>query len=603
MSLKIKLPLTILGPILFVSTALGLSGYYLMKQHTYEVQKSRLEFMAKTVAGDVQHFLDLRTEQLQRILDDEGFDQVSLHNNYKMLAEHMAGYKDVFPSLSYVNKDGIEELKVVKGKISSASDHISDDFTHYQDALLKHSDDVFISPVMISRDLKTPVISMVSARYEYFGDTFMGLVAGQVPLGSMTAYLSKNIIGQSGFIAVIDSDYNIVSHHEEANLYRKITDFGEPVAEFTADIKTLNSGFMRTSFLGTDCFVAYVPVRSMKWAALVALPFEKFIEAPNRLLNTSLVIFMAVFFAGAVISVITARRIAAPILRLSSITKSVAGGDLSRRMEIRSNDELGVLAGSFSNMADELKKYRDDVTAKSEMLEKSNNDLREFAYIASHDLQEPLRKVTAFGDRLKGRFADTLGDQGMDYLERMQGAARRMQTLINGLLTYSRVTTNAVPFAPVDLNNVAKEVLSDLEVRVEELKGSVDVGDLPTIEADPLQMRQLFQNLIGNALKFNKKDEAPVVKVHGQFSKGNDYYQLTIEDNGIGFDGQYADRIFGVFQRLHGRKEYEGTGIGLSVCKKIAERHGGSIEAKSRSGEGAKFIVTLPVQQDFNASV
>ena len=238
----------------------------------------------------------------------------------------------------------------------------------------------------------------------------------------------------------------------------------------------------------------------------------------------------------------------------------------------------------------------------------SNKELEEFAYVASHDLQEPLRKVMAFGDRLETKFGDALGEQGKDYLGRMRTATQRMQTLINDLLTYSRVTTKAQPFAPVDLSTVAQEVLSDLETRTAEVNGKVDVDKLPTVQADALQMRQLFQNLVGNALKFSKPGESPVVTISSRRLNGkdslatmgltsNEALEITVQDNGIGFDAKYAERIFGTFQRLHGRSEYEGTGIGLSVCRKIVERHGGRIRAESEPNNGAKFIVTLPLDQ------
>ena len=249
----------------------------------------------------------------------------------------------------------------------------------------------------------------------------------------------------------------------------------------------------------------------------------------------------------------------------------------------------------------ERKLAEDNLKAFAEKLEKSNRELEDFAYIASHDLQEPLRKVQAFGDRLKVKYAENLEDQGRDYLERMQSAAGRMQTLINDLLTFSRVMTKAQPFASVDLGKTAREVVSDLEVRLEQTGGRVDIGELPTIAADPLQMRQLLQNLIGNALKFHKDDEPPVVTVSSQLgsdqSPVNGVCHISVADDGIGFDEKYSDRIFGAFQRLHGRTQYEGTGIGLAVCRKIAERHGGSIAANSTPGQGATFIVTLPVEQ------
>jgi PAS domain S-box-containing protein len=240
-------------------------------------------------------------------------------------------------------------------------------------------------------------------------------------------------------------------------------------------------------------------------------------------------------------------------------------------------------------------------------LERSNRELQDFAYVASHDLQEPLRKIVVFGERLKEQSAEKLDEQSSDYLERMQKAAARMQTLINDLLTFSRLTTKARPFVQVDLAEVARDVVNDLEGRIEQVKGRVELGTLPMIDAEALQMRQLFQNLIGNALKFRRPEAPPVVKVAAEIitgfsAEGDDgvpkkFCQLTVSDNGIGFDEKYLDRIFTVFQRLHTRNEYEGTGMGLAIARKIALFHHGDITARSKPGEGATFIVTLPVIQ------
>lgn len=241
-------------------------------------------------------------------------------------------------------------------------------------------------------------------------------------------------------------------------------------------------------------------------------------------------------------------------------------------------------------------------------LERSNRELQDFASVASHDLQEPLRKIQAFGYRLKVRSHDALGEEERDYLGRMLNAASRMQTLINDVLMFSRVETRVRPFARVDLTAVAHEVICDLEIQVERAGARVEVATLPAIEADPLQMRQLLQNLIGNSLKYRRADCPPLVKVYATLTDGRDappmaapadyrLCHLHVEDDGIGFDEKYLDRIFKVFQRLHGRREYDGTGIGLAVCRKIAERHHGHITATSSPGNGATFIVTLPMKQ------
>ncbi len=237
----------------------------------------------------------------------------------------------------------------------------------------------------------------------------------------------------------------------------------------------------------------------------------------------------------------------------------------------------------------------------------SNRELQDFASVASHDLQEPLRKIQTFTDDLAENSTTTLSDDNRDTLKRIQNAAGRMQRLINDLLSLSRITSRAQPFVQVDLNNVAREVLSDLEVRIKETSGRVDINEIPTIDAEPLQMRQLFQNLIGNALKFNSPGRAPVVTVHGELiggeerSDGNSSQaqtqqlcQITFADNGIGFDEKYVDRIFAMFQRLHGRNEYSGTGMGLAICRRIAEHHGGNVTARSIPGTGSTFTVTLP---------
>jgi len=228
-------------------------------------------------------------------------------------------------------------------------------------------------------------------------------------------------------------------------------------------------------------------------------------------------------------------------------------------------------------------------------LERSNAALDEFASVASHDLQEPVRKILSFGDLLNTSAGPALDGAAREYLARMLGAAARMRTLISDLLLYSQVTTRVQPFARTDLARVAREVIADLETSIAESGGRVEVGELPVIDADALPMRQLLQNLLGNALKYRQKDTPPVVRL--SCSNGGQHCMITVSDNGIGFNEKYASKIFRMFVRLHGRAEYEGSGIGLAICRKIVERHGGTIVATSTAGAGATFTVTLPVTQ------
>jgi PAS domain S-box-containing protein len=308
-----------------------------------------------------------------------------------------------------------------------------------------------------------------------------------------------------------------------------------------------------------------------------------------------------------------------PLLNQQQFKKVRVGEKMEERWSYSSKvlwrDSLGNILGTVGitrdvhehKMTEEaLRRSEEKLRQFTTQLERSNRELQDFAYVASHDLQEPLRKIVVFGERLKEKCADGFSTEGKDYLARMQKAASRMQVLINDLLAFSRVTTKAQPFIPVNLSQVTRDVVSDLEARIEQVKGRVEVGTLPTIEAEPLQMRQLLQNLIGNALKFRRPEEAPVVKVDAEIifcqpSNGEKnaseqkHIRLSVSDNGIGFDEKYLDRIFNVFQRLHTRNEYEGTGMGLAITRKIVLYHGGDITAKSKPGYGSTFIATFPV--------
>ena len=243
----------------------------------------------------------------------------------------------------------------------------------------------------------------------------------------------------------------------------------------------------------------------------------------------------------------------------------------------------------------ERKQSEKELKAYAERLEFLNQELQEFAFVASHDLQEPLRKIQAFGNLLEVSCRDCLTDDGLDYLRRMGKSANRMSALLDALLGYSRVATRPEQFVTANLSEIVRDAVSDLELSLSQAEARVEIGSLPTLEANPTQMRQLFQNLISNAVKYRRKEERLRIKVYGEVIDRS--CMLYVEDNGIGFDEEYRDRIFRPFQRLHGRDEYEGTGMGLAICRKITERHGGAITARSTPGRGSVFIATLPLRQ------
>jgi len=245
---------------------------------------------------------------------------------------------------------------------------------------------------------------------------------------------------------------------------------------------------------------------------------------------------------------------------------------------------------------EEERGLREQLAKRNVALERSNESLQEFAYVASHDLQEPLRTVASFTQLLQKRYAGKLGADADEFISYAVDGAMRMQQLINDILTYSRVTSHGKPLETVDLNAVAKKALANLYVAIEEHHAEIIVGELPTIHGDEIQLVQLLQNLVGNALKYNQSERPRVEIASARESDGQ--WRISVSDNGIGIAPEYHDRIFRIFQRLHTRGEYSGTGIGLAVCRRIVDRHSGRMWVESKDGEGATFAFTLPTSQE-----
>lgn len=244
-------------------------------------------------------------------------------------------------------------------------------------------------------------------------------------------------------------------------------------------------------------------------------------------------------------------------------------------------------------------------------LKASNEELERFAYVASHDLQEPLRKIILFSDQLSLKYRGIINEDGQDFIDRIMKASERMRVLIKNILTFSRSSSATEPFEATDLNQIIEGILSDLEVYVEQKKATFNIERLPELKIIPEQFRQLFQNLIINALKFSRDAVPPQIHIYGHKIKGSEiagitanraqesFYCIFVRDNGIGFEQKYADEIFTLFKRLNSYDKFEGTGIGLSICKKIVDKHGGHISVTSKTGEGSTFVIALPVPHDF----
>ncbi len=313
-------------------------------------------------------------------------------------------------------------------------------------------------------------------------------------------------------------------------------------------------------------------------------------------------VLAAMSLAFTLVAILIAIGIRAQIERLRQGVRRVAAGDLSYQMRDGARDELGELSRSFDHMIqrlretsvsrDELRLLVEKGTAElstaNRNFRRSNEELQQFAHVASHDLQEPLRVLVSFADLLQKRYADQLGEDGREFIGYISDSAKRMRRMIQDLLDYARVETRDREPEAIDLNRITQQALANLRYALSGVR--VEVADLPMVSGDANQLLSLMQNLIGNAAKY-RRDEPALIEISAQTQ--DDEVTVAIKDNGIGIDEKHLERIFLVFQRLHTREEYEGTGIGLSICKKIVERHGGQIWLQSRLGEGSTFYFTL----------
>jgi signal transduction histidine kinase len=297
------------------------------------------------------------------------------------------------------------------------------------------------------------------------------------------------------------------------------------------------------------------------------------------------------------------RTVSRPLAILTAGAQKMARGAFELELNIRSNDEIGRLAKTLQEMAGDLRslyasleqKVNDrtaELARSNAELARSNAELERFAYVASHDLQEPLRTITSFAELLTRRHQGQLDAKADSYIRTMAEAASRMRDLIHGLLAYSRIGANEIPFGEVDCGALVAEVLASLEVAIRQAGADVIVDPLPTIRGEKIQLFQLFQNLIGNALKF-QGDQPARIRVHASQKDG--VWQFSVEDNGIGMEPQETHGLFMIFKRLHPREKYPGTGLGLAICKKIVERHGGRIWVDSQLHRGSTFHWTVPI--------
>jgi len=340
-----------------------------------------------------------------------------------------------------------------------------------------------------------------------------------------------------------------------------------------------------------DIIAAESPTHQFSGFVRVDISLDDFFAKKAAVLWQNLLLMPLYIGVGLLVSLKAERHISRPLRDLKAAAVAMANGDFSRKIQLGAQDEIGALAQTFNQMSVKLSQTIRELNLSNRQLEKANKELEDFTYVVSHDLQEPLRKVHSFGEFLLEDCGSQMPGNGKDYIIRMQRASIKMKKLIEDLLKLSRVGTVEALFGRVNTNEVVNSALEDLSETIRETNAEIIVDKLPDVLGQDTLLVQLFENIIANAVKYRRDNVKPRIEIKA--AQNNDRVTFSIEDNGIGIEQQFLERIFGVFQRLHNDKKYKGTGIGLALCKKIVQRHRGEIGVQSTPGKGTTFSFTL----------
>jgi len=436
-----------------------------------------------------------------------------------------------------------------------------------------------------------------------FNGTTIGYVTVHHTIDELNNIVTRNLgRGETGESLVLYRDSNGDIRYVTNLRFEENSDFYRPVSELDSNrieplslggISGIGDGF--TDYRGEKVFGAYRYLKGAEVGLVVKMDEDEVLAGIDNLGLTLLLVILAVSLAIIGAAFFIAGQLIKPIDRLIRTAELFSRGEFETRVSVESTDEIGVLGETFNVMASSLQKANDELESKVEDrtadLQRSNEDLEQFAYVASHDLQESLRMVSSYTQLLSRRYSGQLDSDADEFIGFAVDGAKRMQALINDLLTYSRAGRQDGGREQVDVQDVVAEALQNLNSRIEDAGSVVTFENLPTLVANRKQLVSVFQNLISNSIKYRSATRESRITVTAE--RQSNRWKFTVNDNGIGLDTAFTDRIFTIFQRLHGREEYQGTGIGLAVVKKLIEQAGGNIWVESELDEGSTFIFTV----------
>lgn len=533
----------------------------------------------------IETWVASRASEIRILANLESTKALNMSSIQKNLA-FFASHQQEFEAVSFADKEGIVEYSTMNQIGVYFSER-----TYFEEAVNGRE---YISDVLMGKVTNQPTI-LFSAPVYNGNKQFEGVIYGTVSLKTIEHMMGQFRNGDSGESYLIDRNGYLITESRFAG------NWGMLEFKLESDILTrAKQGDQSTStyenYRGKRVFGTYQLVNNGKWIAVTEIERDEVYQTFNKQLIVMTVIIGMVLTFSLIMMLRLSHHVEQPVQHVLRGVQRLKYGDYNYQIDIthmRSAPiELLQLCEAFNQMSQNIQGHERELKLQKEELALSNAELEQFAYVASHDLQEPLRMVASYVQLLAKRYKGQLDQDADDFIHYAVDGSQRMQNLINDLLAFSRVTTKGKELKSIDLEVVLQHVLANLQTAIQESEALVTHDPLPTLLADPTQMAQLLQNLIGNALKFRDVDRKPII--HVGLEERDEEWLFSVRDNGIGFDPKYRDRIFLIFQRLHNKSKYPGTGIGLSICKKIIEQHGGKIWVKSKVGQSTTFYFTLP---------
>jgi signal transduction histidine kinase len=569
-----------IGPLLLVGVILAWQGFATQEQQALKLQRE----VTRRVATEVTAFFEELENELRFIGKAQQWPELNQNEQYKALRLLIS--QDVFESLTLLDSQGQEQIHI--SRLSLLSTELRSRAEADEFVIPYTSGQVYYSPIYFDEVSSEPLTTIAIPLLDLRTGLIDGILVAEVRIKRIWDLIASLEVSEGQSVYIVDAQGRVVAHRNPSVVLRG-THFDLPEQDgiqLGLNGTRVVLAVERAHFRGQEFNIVAEQAVS-----------EALAPAINTVVITVSLVIVALIIASA-LGFLAVRQIVQPVQAMAATAQAVSAGDLSQRVEITSQDELGILADTFNSMTIQLQTFisslERQVAERTAQLEASNKELEAFAYSVSHDLRAPLRHIAGFADLLLKHSEGQLDATSLHHLGAIVQSTEQMGRLIDDLLILSRVGRAEMQTRRVALDEIIHKVRGELAPEEEGRHITWEIGPLPPVEADPILLRQVWANLLSNAVKFTAQQEKARIEIGAlPIDTESSHVTLFVRDNGVGFDPQYTHKLFGVFQRLHREEEFEGTGVGLATVRRIVERHGGRVWAKGEPDHGATFYFTL----------